>query len=59
MAVRRSASERQAMIKAKNVVAELRRDVSYVGRAIIAIVFISFATIVVAAALHDLWAIRH
>ena len=47
------------MIKAKNVVAELRRDASYVGRAVIAIVFISFATIVVAAALHDLWAIRH
>jgi len=47
------------MIKAKNVVAELRRDVTYLGRAVIAIVFIGFATIVVAAALYDLWAIRH
>jgi len=50
---------RQAMIKGKNVVAELRRDASFVGRAVIAIVFISFATIVVAAALYDLWAFRH
>ena len=47
------------MIKAKNVVAELRRDVTYAGRAVAAIVFIGFAAIVVAAALYDLWAIRH
>ncbi len=47
------------MIKGKNVVAELRREVSYVWHAAIVIVFVGFATIVVAAALYDLWAIRH
>ena len=47
------------MIKGKNVVAELRRDVSYVWRGAIVVVFVAFATIVVAAALYDLWAIRH
>jgi len=47
------------MVKSKNVVAALRRDVTYIGRAVAAIVFIGFAAIVVAAALYDLVSIRH
>jgi hypothetical protein len=47
------------MINSKNVVAELRRDVHYVLNAMIAVVFISFAGLAVAAALYDLLAIRH
>ncbi len=50
--------ERQAMVKSENVVEALRRDASYLGRAAVAIVFIGFATIVVAAALYDLLSIR-
>ena len=46
------------MIKSKDVVAELRRDATYVGRAMGAIIFIGFATIVIAAALMDLWALH-
>ena len=47
------------MIKSKNVVAALRRDVSFVWHAVIAIVFIGFASLAVAAALLDLLSIRH
>jgi hypothetical protein len=47
------------MIKSKDVVAELRRDAHYVWNAVIAIVFIGFATLAVAAALFDLMAIRN
>lgn len=47
------------MIKSKNLVAALRRDATFVGRAVVAIVFTGFAAIVVAAALYDLFAIRH
>ncbi len=47
------------MIKSKNVVAALRRDVSFVWHAVIAVVFIGFASLAVAAALLDLWSIRH
>lgn len=47
------------MIKTKNVVAELRRDASLVWYAAIAVVFIGFATIAIAAALLDLMSIRH
>jgi hypothetical protein len=47
------------MIKSKNVVAALRRDVSFVWHAAIAAVFIGFASLAVAAALLDLLAIRH
>ncbi|HEY1473931.1 MAG TPA: hypothetical protein VGF53_07605 [Pseudolabrys sp.] len=46
------------MIKSKDVMAELRRDAHYVMNAVIAVVFISFASIAVAAALYDLLAIR-
>ena len=51
--------ERQAMMKSKNVVAALRRDVAFVGNAVVAVVFISFASLAVAAALLDLLSIRH
>ena len=37
----------------------LRRDVSFVWNAVIAVVFIGFASLAVAAALLDLVAIRH
>ena len=47
------------MIKSKNLVAVLRRDANYVGRAIVVIVFASFAAIAVAAALYDLYSIRN
>jgi hypothetical protein len=47
------------MIKKQNVVAALRRDVAFVGNAVVAVVFIGFASLAVAAALFDLLAIRH
>jgi hypothetical protein len=46
------------MINTKNVVAALRRDVSFIWHAVIAVVFICFASLAVAAALIDLLAIR-
>jgi hypothetical protein len=52
--------ERQAMMmNSKNVVAALRRDVSFVWNAVIAVVFIGFASLAIAAAVMDLMAIRH
>ena len=47
------------MMKSKNVVAALRRDVSYVWHAVIAVVFIGFASLAVAAALFDFMSIHH
>lgn len=47
------------MRSAKNVVAALRRDASFVWHAIIAVVFIGFASLAVAAALLDLLSLRH
>ena len=47
------------MMKSKNVVAALRRDVHFVWNAVIAVVFNGFASLAVAAALLDLLAIRH
>ena len=47
------------MIKGKNVVAELRRDAGYVLHAAIAVVFIGFAALALAAAVYDLLPIRH
>jgi hypothetical protein len=41
------------------VVSALRRDVTFVWHAVIAVVFIGFATLAVAAAFLDLMAIRH
>jgi hypothetical protein len=43
----------------RNVVAALRRDVSFLWNAIIAVVFIGFAGLAVGAALIDLAALRH
>lgn len=47
------------MMKGKNVVDALRRDVFFVWHAVIAVVFIGFASLAVAAAVLDLMAIRH
>jgi hypothetical protein len=47
------------MINSKNVVSALRRDVTFVWHAVIAVVFIGFATRAVAAAFLDLMALRH
>ena len=41
------------MMKGKNVVSALRRDVTFVWHAVIAVVFIGFASLAVAAALLD------
>lgn len=51
--------ERQVLINRNNVVAALRRDVSFVWHAVIAVVFIGFASLAVAAAFVDLLSIRH
>jgi hypothetical protein len=47
------------MVNSKHVVEVLRRDATYAGRAVAAIIFIGFAAIVVAAALYDLVSIHH
>jgi len=47
------------MINSKNVVSALRRDVTFVWHAVIAVVFIGFATLAVAAALLDFLSVRH
>ena len=41
-------------MKAKNVGAALRRDVYYVGSAMVAVVIAAFAALAIAAALYDL-----
>jgi hypothetical protein len=51
--------ERQDMMKHRNVVAALRRDAHFVLNAVVAIVFIGFASLAVGAAFVDLLAIRH
>ncbi len=47
------------MMNSKTVVSALRRDVSFVWNAVIAVVFIGFAGLALAAAVLDLVAIRH
>jgi len=47
------------MMNSKNVVAALRRDASFVWNALIAVVFIGFAGLAIAATVLDLIAIRH
>ncbi len=47
------------MINRQNVVSALRRDVSFVWNAVIAVVFICFGSLALAAALLDVIAIRH
>ena len=46
------------MTKRQNVVAALRRDVTFVGNAVVAVVFIGFASLAVAAAVFDLASIH-
>jgi hypothetical protein len=46
------------MISGRNVVAALRRDVLFIWHAVIAVVFIGFASLAVAAALLDLLSIH-
>lgn len=46
------------MMNSKTVVSALRRDVSFVWNAVIAIVFIGFAGLALAAAVLDVMAIR-
>jgi hypothetical protein len=59
-AVPQSAPEElRTMINSKNVVAALRRDVSFIWHAVIVVMFIGFASLAVAAALLDLLSIRH
>lgn len=47
------------MIKNRDVVAELRRDVNFVWNAVIAVVFVCFASLALAAAVIDLMGLRH
>lgn len=47
------------MMNNKNIVAELRRDVSFVWNAVIGVVFVCFAGLAIAATVIDLMAIRH
>ena len=47
------------MMDSKTVVSALRRDVAFVWNAVIAVVFIGFAGLAVAAAFLDLVPIRH
>ena len=46
------------VLKSRNVVSTLRRDALFVWHALVAVVFIGFASLAVAAALLDLLAIR-
>ena len=47
------------MLKKQNVVAALRRDAFFVWRVAIAMVFVGFASLAVAAALYDVLSIRN
>ena len=47
------------MMNSKTVVSALRRDVSFVWNAVIAVVFIGFAGLALAAAVLDVMAMRH
>ena len=46
-------------MNSKNVVSALRRDVSFIGNAVVVVVFGGFASLAVAATLFDLISIRH
>ena len=47
------------VIKGWNVGETLRRDATYVGHAVVAVVFVCFAAVVLAAAIVDLLALRY
>jgi hypothetical protein len=57
VALETALSEHQAMINSKNVGAALRRDVSFVWHAVIAVVFIGFASLALASTVLDLVAL--
>lgn len=46
-------------MKSRDVVAVLRRDASFVWNAVIAVIFVSFVSLALAASVVDLWALRH
>jgi hypothetical protein len=50
--------EPQAMLNSRNLVAALRRDLSFVWHVVIAVMFIGFAGLAVLAAVMDLIALR-
>jgi hypothetical protein len=54
LSCKRLSSEQQAMMKSKHMGAILRRDVSFVWHAVIAVVFIGFASLAVASTVLDL-----
>ena len=47
------------MMNKQNVVAALRRDVTFVGNVVVAVVFVGFAGLAVAATVFDLVSIHH
>ena len=47
------------MMNRQNVMASLRRDVTFVGNAVVAVMFVGFASLAIAAALFDLISIHH
>ena len=47
------------MMKSKNVVAVLRRDVNYIMNVVVAVIFIGFASLAVVATLLDLLPRHH
>jgi hypothetical protein len=47
------------MMNREIVRAALRRDVNFVGNAVVAVVFVGFASLALAATVFDLMAIRH
>lgn len=47
------------MMNSKNVVAALRRDASFIGNAVVAVLFVGFASLAIGATIFDLMALRH
>jgi hypothetical protein len=47
------------MLKKQAVVTELRRDATFVGNAVVVVLFTAFAGLAIAAALFDIASIRH
>jgi hypothetical protein len=46
-------------MKKQTVVAELRRDASFVGNAVVIVLIVCFAGLAIAAALYDLVSLQH
>jgi hypothetical protein len=47
------------MMTSKNVMAALRRDVSFIGNVVVTVMFIGFAGLALGATVIDLLALRH